>query len=545
MPESGVWGYILCADDIGDAGYGGGEEVMDRKGGMSAAEQKLIAFCAETSNDPLLFARAAYPWGETALKDSKGPRKWQQEILDIIGSHIRNPATRFTPLKIAISSGHGPGKSALISMVTHWAMSTCVDCKVLVTANTERQLLTKTVPEISKWYRLAFNSHWWKVTATSISSVDKVHERTWRMDAIPWSMSSSESFAGLHNQGRRILVVFDEGSAIEDKIWEVVEGAMTDKDTEIFWLAFGNPTRGSGRFRECFGKFKDRWLRKQIDSRTVEGTNLEQFAEWEADYGNDSDFFRVRVKGEFPRAASTQFIPSDLVEAARKRKPEAGLRDPLIFGVDVARFGDDSTVICFRRGRDARSIPWIKMRGADTMTIAARVAQLYHDLHPDQIFIDGGGPGGGVIDRLTQLKVPVIEVQFGGAADRGQLSQEGLVKYANKRAEMYGNLREWLKRGMIPDEAELASQMTGVEYGYTMREGQDKILLESKKDMKKRGLSSPDEVDSLACTFAFPVSDSDHSSNYTRGSQSGHTSHYNALDRASIAKELSGGINRS
>ncbi len=462
-----------------------------------ATEQKIIDFCAETTRDPLLFARVAYEWGVGDLVDSKGPRQWQSIILDSIGQHIRNPLTRFSPLKIAVSSGHGIGKSALISMVTHWAMSTCVDCKVLITANTERQLLTKTVPELSAWFRRAFNKHWWKVTATAVASIDKEHERTWRMDAIPWSLSSTESFAGLHNKGRRIIVIFDEGSAIEDKIWEVVEGAMTDKDTEIFWIAFGNPTRNSGRFRECFGKFKERWVTKQIDSRTVEGTNLELFKEWEADYSEDSDFFRVRVKGEFPRAGTMQFIPSDLVEAARKRDPEAGLRDPLVIGVDVARFGDDATVICFRRGRDAKSVPWIKLRGADTMQVAARVAQLYHDMRPDQIFIDGGGPGGGVIDRLVQLKVPCMEVQFGAGADRGQVSHEGAVKYANKRAEMWGNMREWLKRGMIPDESELASQLCGLEYGYVMREGQDKVLLESKKDMKKRGLSSPDEADAL------------------------------------------------
>lgn len=508
-------------------------------------EEKIISFCAGCAADPVLFAKAAYAWGEGDLIDSNGPRKWQEGILDSIGKHIRDPLTRFSPLKIAVSSGHGVGKSALISMITHWAMSTCVDCKVLVTANTERQLLTKTVPELSSWFRRAINAHWFKVTATAVASSDKSHERTWRMDAIPWSLSSTESFAGLHNKGRRIVVIFDEGSAIEDKIWEVVEGAMTDKDTEILWLAFGNPTRNHGRFRECFGKYQDRWVRKQIDSRTVEGTNLALFSEWESDYGLESDFFKVRVKGEFPRAGSMQFIPSDLVEAARKREPESGLKDPLIIGVDVARFGDDATVICMRRGRDAKSMPWIKLRGVDTMGVAARVADLYHQYRPDQIFIDGGGPGGGVIDRLNQLKVPVIEVQFGGAADRGQISQDGAVKYANKRAEMWGNARDWLKRGMIPDESELASQLTGVEYGYVMREGQDKILLESKKDMKKRGLSSPDEADSLCLTFAYPISDSDHRQNFTTGGQSGHTSSYNALDRRYIGNDLSGGLNRN
>lgn len=502
-------------------------------------EESLLDFCAKTFDDPLLFSEIAYPWGKGDLKDSSGPRKWQSDILDTIGKHLRNPDTRFTPLKIAISSGHGIGKSSLISMIANWALSTMPDTKIVATANTESQLRSKTWPEVSKWARLSITSHWFKTTATAVYSVAKDHDRTWRADAIPWSENSTESFAGLHNQGRRIILIFDEGSAISDKVFEVAEGALTDANTEIIWLVFGNPTRNSGRFRELFGKYKHRWLTKQIDSRTVEGTNLEQFKEWESDYGADSDFFRVRVRGEFPRAGTTQFIPSDIVEMARHRPPTANLTDPLIIGVDVARFGDDSTVICMRRGRDASSAPWIKMRGADTMRVAAKVAQMYTEFKPDAVFIDGGGPGGGVIDRLRQLKVPVIEVSFGGSADRDQTSQEGAVKYANKRAEMWGNMKDWLRGGSIPDEADLADQLTGLEYGYVTREGVDKVLLESKKDMKKRGLSSPDEADALALTFAYPVQPSDHSATFKRV-KSQHTSEYNPLSAEHLMGDFGG-----
>jgi hypothetical protein len=435
--------------------------------------------------------------------------------------------------------------SSLISMVRDWAMATMPDTKVVVTANTETQLTSKTWPEISKWHRLSATSHWFKATATSVYSLVKGHDNTWFADAIPWSENNTEAFAGLHNLGRRIVLIFDEGSAISDKVFEVAEGVMTDENTQIIWLVFGNPTRNSGRFRDLFGKLKARWVTRKIDSRAVEGTNKALIQEWIDDYGEDSDFVRVRVRGEFPRAGSTQLIQSDVVDLARKREATANLRDPLIIGVDVARFGDDSTVICMRRGRDARSIPWIKLRGVDTMGVAARVAELYRQYNPDAIYIDGGGPGGGVVDRLMQLKVPVIEVSFGGSADRGVMNQDGAVKYANKRAEMWGSMRDWLRGGSIPDEAELAGQLTGTEYGYVMREGQDKILLESKKDMKKRGLSSPDEADALALTFAYPISDSDHKQNFTTGGQSGHTSSYNALDRGYVGKDLSGGLNRN
>ncbi len=513
-------------------------------GGISAAEQKIIDVCAESAMDPLFFSRVAYEWGVGDLKDAKGPRKWQAKKLDQIGQHLRNPETRFTPLLIGVASGHGIGKTGLISMITHWGMSTCVDCKVLITANTEKQLLTKTMPEVSKWFRLAFNKNWFRVTATAVASTAKDHERTWRADAIPWSEGSSESFAGLHNQGRRIIVIMDEGSAIADKIYEVVEGAMTDSETEIIWIVFGNPTRGSGRFREIFGRLKHRWKTEHIDSRTVEGTNKAQIQQWVDDYGEDSDFVRVRVKGEFPRAGTTQFIGSDLVDAARRREPEAGLKDPMVFGVDVGRFGDDPSVIYMRRGRDGKSIPPLILRGEDTMAVAARIQTLYKLHRPDAIFVDGGGVGGGVVDRLNMLKVPVVEVQFGGAADRGQLS-EGGIKFANKRAELWANMRLWLQRGAIPDDNDMAAELIAVEYGFVFREGMDKIMLESKKDMKRRGLPSPNISDALALTFAYDIEPSDHSQNFSRGGQSGHTSSYNALDRSYISKDLSGGINRN
>ena len=426
--------------------------------------------------------------------------------------------------------------SALVGMITGWGMSTMIDSNIVVTANTETQLRTKTWPEISKWLRSSINAHWFKATATAVYALADDHDRTWRADAIPWSENNTEAFAGLHNQGRRIILIFDEASSISDKVWEVAEGAMTDADTEIIWLAFGNPTRNSGRFRECFGRFKHRWIHRQIDSRTVEGTNKAQIQAWVDDYGEDSDFVRVRVKGEFPRAGTMQFIASDVASAAMDRVPVAHLNDPLVMGVDVARFGDDQTVIVIRRGRDAVSIPWVTMRGADTMEVAARIMELANLHHPDVIFVDGGGVGGGVVDRLRMLRQNVIEVQFGGKADRSTMTSEGDIVYANKRAEMWGYMRDWLKGGMIPSSPDLLSELTGVEYGYIVRDGRDAILLEKKADMKKRGLSSPDLADALAITFAYPVVPTDHS-NQLRG-RATHQISYDPLSLAHVRQDV-------
>ncbi len=254
------------------------------------------------------------------------------------------------------------------------------------------------------------------------------------------------------------------------------------------------------------------------------------------DYGEDSDFVRVRVRGEFPRAGSMQFISGDLVAAARKRLPECNLRDPCVLAADIARFGDDQSVIVFRRGLDAKSVPWVTMRGADTMQVAARIADMYERHKPDAVFVDEGGVGGGVVDRLRMLKIPVMGVQFGANADR----HGGDERYYNKRSEIWGQMRLWLRHGAIPDMPDLESDLTGVEFSYKPKDGFDCVILEKKADMKKRGLASPDLADALAISFAYPVFPSDHSNQFQKTSSSQHRSDYAPLGVNYIKNYLSG-----
>jgi hypothetical protein len=478
---------------------------------MAAAElkQKLIDEVGAFALDPLGFVLFAFPWGEagTMLADADGPRRWQRELLGELGRRLRegHGAGDLLPILMARASGHGVGKSTVAAWVILWGLSTMPNARVVVTANTDSQLRTKTWPEVTKWLRLMINRDWFKATATAVFSAQADRERLWRADAIPWSDENTEAFAGLHNKGRRVILIFDEASAISDKIWEVSEGALTDQDTEILWLAFGNPTRNSGRFRECFGRFRHRWDHGLIDSRDVEGTNKAQLEQWVRDYGEDSDFVRVRVRGLFPHASSMQFIPSDLVEAAAGREALLVLDDPLVMGVDVARFGDDASIIRFRRGRDARTFPPIKLRGADTMELAARIADEGSRFPVAAIFIDGGGVGGGVVDRCRQIGLNVTEVQFGARSDRPPIGNDRAIGYANKRAEIWGAMRDWLPGGAIDNDPELIADLTGIEYGYVLRDGRDAIQLERKEDMRRRGLASPDNGDALALTFAYPA----------------------------------------
>ena len=462
---------------------------------------ELVSWLASCSGDPLAFVLGAFPWGEanTRLERFSGPEPWQREIL----LRIRSGLPLHKAIQLATASGHGVGKSALVSWLIIWAMATKPDTRGVVTANTETQLKTKTWAELGKWFHMFIGREHFKLTATALFADNEVHERTWRVDMVPWSERNTEAFAGLHNQGRRILVVFDEASAIPDIIWETTEGALTDADTEIIWCVFGNPTRNSGRFKECFpgGLHSHAWQNYQVDSRSISFTNKEQFNEWVLTYGEDSDFVRVRVKGTFPRVGDMEFIPAEVVGSAALRDVESYPHEPLVLGVDVARYGDNESVIFIRKGRDAKTFPPVRLRGVDVVTLAREVSATATQYNADAIFVDGGGVGGGVVDCLRNLRVHCFDINFGSKPDSANITIDG-VMFANKRAEMWGAMREWLKIGSIPDWADLRAQLLGPTYSFNLR---NEIILEKKDDMRKRGLESPDLADALALTFAYPV----------------------------------------
>lgn len=467
---------------------------------------QMIEDIAGFTHDPLGHALYAYPWNTGPLAGVSGPRTWQRDVMTTIGDHLSNPATRHTPCRIARASGHGIGKSALIAMLIKWGLDTCVDTRIITTANTESQLLTKTSPEIAKWASLAITSDWFKPTATALISTIQGHDKSWRADLVTWSTNNTEAFAGLHNQGKRIILIFDEASGIDPKVWEVALGALTDENTEIIFLAFGNPTLNTGSFREVFGKHRALWNVAQIDSRTVEGTNKAYLDELVATYGIDSDIVKVRVLGQFPSSSSMQFIGNDVVEEAKSRPLGHTIgSDPVIFGVDCARFGDDHSTLAIRCGRDARSRPWKRWHHMDAMTVAGDIALEAAQWRPDAIFVDAGNIGAAVIDRLRQLMPDqlVSEVWFGSTKVRDAHWTGGSrVRVANKRAEMWTNMRHWLTGGCIPDHQGLHDDLIGPEYGFNADQA---VQLEKKEHMKQRGLASPDDGDALACTFAEPV----------------------------------------
>ena len=467
----------------------------DKKYSKTDPEQMLIEDMVKLSKSIKLWVRYSFQWGKGELAEAKGPEDWQNDILQAIDDGLMTPQQA---IQCAVASGHGVGKSALVSWIILWSLSTYADTKGIVTANTETQLKTKTWAELAKWYRLFIAKHWFVFTATAIYSIDPAHERTWRFDMIPWSEHKTEAFAGMHNKGKRICIIFDEASAIPDVIWEVTEGALTDQNTEILWMCFGNPTRNTGRFYQCFHGLRHRWNHRQVDSRTVTITNKEQIKRWVDDYGDDSDFCRVRIKGQFPRASDHQFIPSDIVDAAMERviHPNEHNYAAKIIGVDRAWSGD-RTRIWLRQGNMAKRLATFD-KGEDDVVVAGHLARLEDEIKADAVFIDFGY-GTGLFSVGNQLGRKWSLVGFGEKASD--------PRYLNKRVEMWGKLKEWLVAGgVLPKDQDLRNDLIGPEaYEVTLGPNAGKIKLESKEDMKARGLPSPDDADALCLTFAFPV----------------------------------------
>lgn len=817
-------------------------------------EKELRADIGRFSKNPLGFVKYSFPWGAAGgeLEKFEGPDEWQKEILIDLGKGL---LTINDAIREAVASGHGIGKSALVSWIILWGMSTFEDCKIIVTANTEMQLKTKTWAELAKWYRLCITKHWFVFTATALYSSDVKHEKTWRCDMVPWSEHKTEAFAGMHNQGKRIVVIFDEAchddqtevltergwkffkdlsgqealltmdpasgiaeylrpsalhtshktgemikyrirgssflvtpnhrmlvtsqkgktsfrpagdlaqtknlevkiprsfkwlapdqthiripaltttrkvypelilntdafvellgwygseghlvyssglyrsvgftqkdtrhietlcnklgfnpkvykkcstpqvyihntqlaqwlsqfgvgckvkripgiirtlstrqiniflnayrdgdgykkslgrdifytssektaddlqelcflagqqssktkralagkdihfkshdavssvdgfvvsrtwsdtelhlktkhlervsydgmvycatlpkygvlftrrdgvcmwsgnSAIPDKIWEVTEGALTDSNTEIIWAVFGNPTRNTGRFHDCFGQFRHRWLHRHIDSRAVAITNKKQIQEWVEDFGEDSDFVRVRVRGVFPRTSDHQFISTAIVEAASHRKVVESQYTfaAKILTLDNAWTGGDEIVMAVRQGLASRIVATFR-KNDDDMYIAGQLARIEDEEQADAVFIDLGY-GTGVYSAGKQMKRDWTLIAFGGAS-----SDPGFV---NKRAEMWNLMRKWmLEGGVIPNDPILCADLVGPE-AYVVATGPNagKIYLESKKDMKDRGLPSPNRADAIALSFALPVKPKDKFAQYRK-----------------------------
>ena len=463
-------------------------------------------WAAQIKNDPLAFVLYTFPWGQpgTPLEHFTGPRKWQREVLRELGEAIKanDGKIDYDTFRMATSSGRGIGKSALVSWLVLWMLTTRIGSTTIVSANSEAQLRSVTWAEITKWLSMSLNSHWFEVSATRLMPAKwltelverdlKMGTRYWGVEGRLWSAENPDAYAGVHNFSG-VMLVFDEASGIDDAIWAVAAGFFTENTPNRFWMAFSNPRRNSGYFYECFNGKRDFWRNKIVDARSVEGTDKQVYQQIIDEYGADSSQAHVEVYGQFPNASDDQFIGAMTVDDAMRRAPIKDQSAPIVIGVDPARFGSDSTVIAVRQGRDIIAIK--RHKGDDTMETVGRVIEAIEEYKPALVVVDEGGLGAGVVDRLKEQRYKIRGVNFG-------TKSKNPLMWGNKRAEMWGEMREWLKTASIPNDRYLKNDLMGP---MMKPDSRGTIFLESKKDMKSRGLASPDAADAIAVTFAFPV----------------------------------------
>ena len=468
--------------------------------------EKLVDRVEQYYDDPLGFVYDAYAWGEGDLAGFDGPDPNQIEFLTALGEEVRKRKfdghTPVAPIRMAETSGHGTGKSALGAWIANWILSTRPWSIGTVTAGTAMQLEERTWSAIQRWTRLCVTKDWFDIQAAGIYIKQELcgasqSPEAWKLVAQTCKEENAQSFAGQHAATSTSWYLFDEASTVPDGIYRVAYGGLTDGEPMMF--VWGQPERNTGEFHKiCFGSLADRWNHRRVDSRTSKFTNKELIAEWERDYGEDSDWFRVRVLGLPPTADELQYIDFTRVKAARSRQVEVLRDEPLVAGFDVSGGGSAWNVIRFRRGLDARSFPAVRItgeQGRDRSVLIAKCSEILragvNGFPVAAMFVDSAF-GSPIVERLHTMGFKnVHEVNFGGGSPD--------VHCLNYRAFMWMKTKDWLLRGAIPDDERFAQQLCGP--GYHINRA-NKLVLESKQEMQKRGLASPDDGDALALTFA-------------------------------------------
>jgi len=434
----------------------------------------MIEFTQRYARSPTLFVREVL---------GVEPLDYQAEFLEAIASGER---------KISIRSGHGTGKSTAASWAMLWYFLMHYPNKVVVTAPTSSQLFDALFAEMKRWinelpdaFKEVLNVKSDRVEHTAAPSEMFISARTSRAE-------TPEALAGVHSE--HVMLIVDEASGVPEQVFEAAAGSMSGHNATTIMLS--NPTRSSGTFFESQNRLADSWWTRRwscVDSPLVSDEFVE---EMKLRYGEDSNAFRIRVLGEFPQADDDTIIPFHLVETATHRDIEGDSDLPSVWGLDVSRFGNDKTALCKRQGSVVTEIrSWA---GLDLMQTVGRVVAEYEALlpskQPREILVDSIGLGSGVVDRLRELGLPVRGINVAEAPSMG-------ATYLNLRSELWFKTKAWFedRACKLPKDDQLVAELTGIRYSFT---SSGKMKAESKDEMRKRGLASPDLADALCLTMA-------------------------------------------
>ena len=438
------------------------------------AKNSYVGFLKSYQTDPVKFV-------ENVLKVKPDP--WQAELMEQVAQGTR---------KISVRSGHGTGKSTVASWTILWYFLTKHPCKIVLTAPTSSQLFDALFSEVKSWVKKLPDAlqNLLEVTSDRIVLIpapqDKfISVRTSRAE-VP------EAMAGIHSAN--VLLVVDEASGIPEQVFEAAAGSMSAESACTIML--GNPVRTSGTFYESHHRLKSEWYTMHVSCVDSPRVSKEFVKEMAIRYGEDSSAFNVRVLGEFPKTDDETIISLSLVEDAQVRDVQMSEFTPKIWGLDVARFGTDHSVLAERQGTIVNFIE--SWKGKDLMQLTGLVHAKYNEITPSQqpveILVDSIGLGSGVVDRLKELGLPVRGINV---AESPSMRNQ----YVNLRAELWFRMKEWLEARdcKLPKDEQLFSELVAPRYSFT---SVGKLKVESKQEMKKRGLPSPDRADAVILTLA-------------------------------------------
>lgn len=434
----------------------------------------FIDFVRKYRNDPVSFVREVL---------GVEPDEWQADFLRAVASGER---------KISIRSGHGVGKSTTGSWAMLWYLLTRYPVKVVVTAPTSAQLYDALFAELKRWVKelppaiqelLDVKQERIELKASNTEAF--ISARTSRAE-------QPEALQGVHSDN--VMLVADEASGVPEQVFEAAAGSMSGHNAVT--ILFGNPVRSSGFFFDTHNRLKDEWWTRRVSCVDSKRVSEDYVNEMKSRYGEDSNAFRIRVLGEFPRSDDDTIIPMELLETAKHRDVVAYEDAPIIWGLDVARFGSDSSVLCKRQSNVISTTE--RWRNLDLMQLTGAVVAQYeacgHKDKPSEILVDSIGLGAGVVDRLRELGLPARGINVSESPAMGQT-------YINLRAELWHKAKAWLEKRdcKIPNDEDLIAELATVRYSFN---SSGKIKVESKDDIRRRGLKSPDKADAFVLTFA-------------------------------------------
>ena len=410
------------------------------------------------------------------------PDEWQSKVMQAVANGDRG---------VSIRSGHGVGKTSCLSWLALWWIAVHYNAKVVITAPTSAQLHDALLPEAKSWlkqapegFREMFNVRADRIELLADPERNFISARTSRAE-------KPDALQGVHAE--HVLLIADEASGVPEQVYEAAGGSMSAHHATM--VLAGNPVRSSGYFYDTFHKLAERWTTFHVSCETTARVSDEYIEECKLRYGEESNTYRVRVLGEFPRGDDDTVIPQELIVAAINRDVEPTSFGPTVWGVDVARFGADSSALCKRKG-NAITESIRLWRNLDTMQLTGAIKAEYDSCleKPVEIFVDAIGLGAGVADRLREMGLPAYAINVSESPAMGH-------HYLNLRAELWYKAKNWLEGRdvRLPGDDRLKAELATVRYNYT---SSGRVKIESKADLKKRGIASPDSADAFVLTFA-------------------------------------------